>query len=412
MKVIKLQIEDVCNFIGGSQPPKLAFIYEYQKGYIRLIQTRDYKSDAFKTYIPLNLAKKFCNEQDIMIGRYGPPIFQICRGLSGSYNVALLKAEPKNNIYREYLYYFLKQESVFKYIDKLSARTGGQTGVDLTSLNKYPIILPIDLTSQQKLIKILSCLDNKIILNEKINNKLEDSITLLYNYWFVQLDFPDTNENPYKSSGGEMIYNNKLKREIPKSWNLGTFNDIAEIISGSTPFREDASNFTKNGISWITPKDLSLNRGKKFILKGKIDLTPKGQKESSLKTLPKGTVLLSSRAPVGYMAIASNDLTTNQGFKSFLPYKDYSTTFTYYTIKQNLQTIINNASGSTFKEISSSVLKDIKICIAEKEVIRKFNVRTSAILEKQELLEKENKKLVEIRDWLLPMLMNGQVSVK
>lgn len=134
MKFNYLKIKDVCDFVGGSQPPKSQFIYVSKPGYVRLIQTRDYKTDAFPTYIPISSTKKFCDEFDIMIGRYGPPIFQICRGLKGAYNVALLKVIPKEGVSRDFLYYFLKQDSVFQYVDKLSARTGGQTGVDLVSL--------------------------------------------------------------------------------------------------------------------------------------------------------------------------------------------------------------------------------------------------------------------------------------
>lgn len=158
MKTELLTIQDVCKFIGGSQPPKSEFISEPKEGYVRLIQTRDYKTDAFLTFVPEKLAKRFCTENDIMIGRYGPPIFQICRGLKGAYNVALMKAAPKSNIDREYLYYFLKQESVFKYVEALSPRTGGQTGVDLVCLNKYPIPLP-GKESQKKIAAVLSALD-------------------------------------------------------------------------------------------------------------------------------------------------------------------------------------------------------------------------------------------------------------
>src|SRR5690606_21036854 len=98
MIVNELRVEDICDFVGGSQPEKSEFIYEAKPGYIRLIQTRDYKTDAFLTYIPENSTRKFCDEHDVMIGRYGPPIFQICRGLKGAYNVALMKAKPKKGI--------------------------------------------------------------------------------------------------------------------------------------------------------------------------------------------------------------------------------------------------------------------------------------------------------------------------
>lgn len=411
MSINNVVISDVCDFVGGSQPPKEVFKSEYSEGYIRLIQTRDYKTDSFLTYIPIDTAKKLCNKQDIMIGRYGPPIFQIFRGLEGAYNVALIKAVPKPNILNDYLYYLLKQEALFKYVDGLSLRTGGQTGVDLDSLNQYPVLLP-DIPYQQRVVDVLKNLDDKIELNKRINAELEAVAKMLYDYWFVQFDFPAENGDPYRTSGGTMIWNKSLKREIPEGWSNGSFSDIGDIIGGSTPPKEMADHFCSNGTAWITPKDLSLNVGNKFITKGELDVTEKGIKAASLRIMPKGTVLLSSRAPIGYMAISNNIVTTNQGFKSFIPKRYFSTPFIFYTIKNALPEIINNASGSTFKEVSASTLKTIKIIIPPESIIERYTKKVAAIFEIQSTLESENQKLSELREWLLPMLINGQVKVK
>lgn len=137
-----LTLDDVCCFVGGAQPEKSTFSYKQQPGYIRLIQIRDYKSDKNTVYIPEKLARKKCDENDIMIGRYGPPIFQILRGIEGAYNVALIKAIPASCINREFLYYILKDEQLFELMDTLSQRSSGQTGVDLPALKAYPIGLP------------------------------------------------------------------------------------------------------------------------------------------------------------------------------------------------------------------------------------------------------------------------------
>lgn len=134
---------DVIKIIGGSQPPKSEFSTEERDGYIRLIQIRDYKSDAHKVYIPIEKAKRFVSKEDIMIGRYGPPIFQILRGLEGAYNVALMKAEPNAEILdKEYLYWYLQNYKLFNYIDAGSDRTAGQTGVNMKYLESYPILVP------------------------------------------------------------------------------------------------------------------------------------------------------------------------------------------------------------------------------------------------------------------------------
>ena len=273
------------------------------------------------------------------------------------------------------------------------------------------LILP-EYDEQKKAGDFLYAINSKIELNNRINAALEAMAKTLYDYWFVQFDFPDVNGKPYKSSGGKMIYNEELKREIPEGWEVGTLDLIGNIIGGSTPSKSIDENFCNvKGTPWITPKDLSNNKGKKFITRGEYDVTELGLKEASLKIMPAGTVLLSSRAPIGYLAIARENVTTNQGFKSFVPKKEYSTEYIYFAIQNHIPEIEANSSGSTFKEVSSSILKTIKTILPKEEVLSIFNKKIKPIFKKQDCLELENQELASLRDWLLPMLMNGQVSV-
>jgi type I restriction enzyme S subunit len=154
-------IDGCAEFIGGSQPPQSTFVDEPQPGYVRLLQIRDYKSDRYATYIPQELSKRWCESDDIMIGRYGPPIFQILRGKSGSYNVALIKAVPKSAVQRDFLFYTLKREDLFQLIDRLSSRTSGQTGIDMDALKAFPLALP-PLPEQRKIADILSTWDEAL----------------------------------------------------------------------------------------------------------------------------------------------------------------------------------------------------------------------------------------------------------
>lgn len=134
---------DVCKFVGGSQPPKSTFIYEPREGHVRLLQIRDYKSDSKAVYIPKELARRHCEEHDIMIGRYGPPLFQIMRGKSGAYNVALMKALPDTEIIsRDFLFYFLRNRNILNYIEETADRTAGQTGFNKERLEAYSIPYP------------------------------------------------------------------------------------------------------------------------------------------------------------------------------------------------------------------------------------------------------------------------------
>jgi type I restriction enzyme S subunit len=322
-------------------------------------------------------------------------------------NVAKIELADDAPFSPEYLYYFLKspfgQRKLLFYI-----QGGVQKNITIDAIRKT--IIPIQ-DNANRIVQILSALDSKIELNNTITAELEALAKTLYDYWFVQFDFPDANGKPYKTSGGKMVRNEELRREIPKGWEVGALNDLGEIVGGSTPSKAVDENFCGQGIPWITPKDLSLNSGKKFISKGELDVSDIGFRSASLKTLPKNSILLSSRAPIGYMVIARNDVTTNQGFKSFVPSKGYSTPFIFYTIKNNMKVIEANASGSTFKEISGGVLKSILVCLSNKNIIDLFSKKVESIFKQQDVLEQENQELASLRDWLLPMLMNGQVSV-
>lgn len=307
----------------------------------------------------------------------------------------------------EYVYYFLKTQ----YNELRNLSSGVRKNLNSDDIKRFAVRLPKELAEQKKIAAVLSALDAKIDCNNRINAELEAMAKTLYDYWFVQFDFPDAHGKPYKSSAGKMVYNATLKREIPEGWKDGTLDDLGRIVGGSTPSTENPDNFTVDGTPWITPYDLSGNQRNKFISRGAQDVSDEGIKSASLKKAPAGTVLLSSRAPIGYMAIARTELTTNQGFKSFIPTNTYSTLFIYYTVKGSLKTITQYASGSTFKEVSTGVLKTVKIALPNSIIVDQFTATVASLFKRQDLLEQENQQLAQLRDWLLPLLMNGQVTV-
>jgi type I restriction enzyme S subunit len=309
----------------------------------------------------------------------------------------------------EFVSYQFRSPSIGKWL------LGNSSGSIMPSLNegvlgRLPLWLP-EFFEQKKIAAILSSLDAKIDLNNRINAELEALAKTIYDYWFVQFDFPDTNGRPYKSSGGAMAWNEILKREIPVGWDAGSLDDLGQIVGGSTPSTSNPDHFGANMIPWITPKDLSNNKGRKFISRGETDVSEAGKRSASLTLYPAGTVLMSSRAPVGYLAIALNPVTTNQGFKSFVPSKGYDTSFVYYAVERSLPTIIQYASGSTFVEVSGGVLKSVRTLLPEKPVTDNFCRKIAPIIERQQQAELENVELARLRDWLLPLLMNGQVRV-
>lgn len=157
----EVTLGQVCKFVGGSQPPKSVFTATPSAESVRLIQIRDYKSDKHVVYIPRSLARRFCNADDVMIGRYGPPIFQILRGLEGAYNVALMKAVPdESKLSRNFLFYFLKHPAILQYVIYHSARAAGQIGLTKETLEPYPMFLP-SLAGQKEVVDIIRGLESE-----------------------------------------------------------------------------------------------------------------------------------------------------------------------------------------------------------------------------------------------------------
>ena len=231
----------------------------------------------------------------------------------------------------------------------------------------------------------------------------------LYDYWFVQFDFPDENGRPYKSSGGKMIYNEKLKRGIPASWEVAVINDIAEVFNGATPSTSNEHNYGGEVI-WITPKDLS-DQKQKFVYKGERNISKAGYDSCSTHLLPINTVLMSSRAPIGLLAIAKAELCTNQGFKSFVPKEDRIATYLYYYLQSHIKQIEQLGTGTTFKEVSREDVIKFPILKPCDMVLNLWNERVAVINDRQLELQIENEHLTKLQNELLPLLMNGQVSV-
>ncbi|MEQ8811093.1 MAG: restriction endonuclease subunit S [Imperialibacter sp.] len=417
MKREILTINDVCKFIGGSQPPKDTFISEPREGYIRLIQTRDYKTDSFKTYIPRTLARRFCSENDIMIGRYGPPIFQICRGLTGAYNVALLKASPKGNIVNDYLFYYLKQNSVFEYVEKLSSRTGGQTGVDLECLKKYPITLP-DLIEQKKVTSILSSLDSKIELNNRINQELEAMAKLIYDYWFVQFDFPMSKEQaaalgkpeltgkPYKTSGGPLVYNEVLKKGIPEGWDVKPIGKILTTALGGTPSTQIKKYWSNGNIPWLNSGEIA-----DFpIIGSELRITQEAVDNSAAKVMPKGTVVISITRHLR-PSILAIDACANQSVVGICESNELKHSYIYPFLKNDIPRLMSLRTGAQQPHINKETIDDSNIILPTNAILNSYYKIVDPFYNQIMNNAFQNQHLTSLRDWLLPMLMNGQVKV-
>lgn len=312
----------------------------------------------------------------------------------------------KNKIYNKYLFAVLRS-SVFQ-TQIMNYHVGTMIPhFKKGDLDKLLIPVP-DMEIQEYIGNLYYTFSYKIEINNQINKTLENMAQAIFKHWFVDFEFPNEEGEPYKSSGGEMV--ESMLGMIPEGWKVGALNDIGEIIGGGTPSKSKEHYFAENGIPWITPKDLSNNKNK-FIDKGALDISEEGLKNSSAKLMPEGTVLFSSRAPIGYIAIAKNPLTTNQGFRSIIPKKLYGTEFVYQLLVSNLEMIESRASGSTFKEISGGELKKIEVVLPEAKVINNFNHIVTNMSKLIAINEDSNRELINIRDSLLPKLMSGEIRV-
>ncbi len=348
---------------------------------------------------------------NILVGNIRPYLKKIwLANKSGGCSADVLNFEVAEGFNPSFVFYAMFRDDFFKHMMKGAKGTKMPRG-DKSHVLEF-LIPKLDLKNQEKIGSVLSLLDQKIYVNNQIIDTLESISQLLYEYWFVQFEFKDSNGAPYTYAGGELVWNDLLKRNIPKGWEVGCLSDLGSIQGGSTPSTMNPDNFDNFGIPWITPKDLSMNESKKFVSSGEVSLSENGFQSANLRLIPKGSILLSSRAPIGYMAIASNDLTTNQGFKSFIPDKGFSTPYMYYVIKHSMPTIINYSSGSTFKEISGTVLKEVKVCLAPKDLVDQFSFLVTPYFNLQQQLEFENIGLQHYRDWLIPLLMNEQIRVQ
>ena len=244
---------------------------------------------------------------------------------------------------------------------------------------------------------------------DKLNHNLEAMAKQLYDYWFVQFDFPDENGKPYKSSGGKMVWNEKLKREIPALWETKQIDNIAEVFNGATPSTAVEQNYG-GSVVWITPKDLS-DQKHKFVYHGERNISQMGYESCSTHLLPINTILMSSRAPIGLLAIAKTELCTNQGFKSFVPKEESMATYLYYYLQIHIKQIEQLGTGTTFKEVSREDVLKFPILKPSDEVLHLWEEKVTAINDRQLELQKENEDLIKQCYELLPLLMNGQVKV-
>jgi type I restriction enzyme, S subunit len=288
----------------------------------------------------------------------------------------------------EYVYYFLKTQ----YDGLRNLSSGVRKNLNSNDIRNFNIRLPESLKEQQKIAAVLSSLDAKIELNNRINTELEAMAKTLYDYWFVQFDFHDRNGKPYRSSGGKMVYNPTLKRIIPEDWEIKKIGEVAIVKAGG-----DKPHIFSVEKTETCPIPIYSNGIVKDGLYG----------FTNMATINSQSVTISARGTIGYCVLRNKPFVPIIRLIVLTPHVLGNANYFY----ENVKTIAFEKSGSVQQQITIPQVSNLNILYPPIDILKKFETSTSSILRKAEILKEQNLNLTELRDWLLPMLMNGQVCV-
>jgi len=273
------------------------------------------------------------------------------------------------------------------------------------------------LPEQRKIASLLSTLDEKISLNTRINSELESLAKSIYDYWFVQFDFPTPADapnggepgKPYKAAGGKMVYNEVLKREVPEGWEVKSLLGLANTGSGGTPKSSVREYYDKGTIPWINSGELN----SPFIISTQNYITEIGLKNSNAKLFPEDTILVAMYgATAGKVSLLKFPACTNQAICAVMPHEKCYTFYLKFCIEKLYEYLVTLSTGSARDNLSQDLIKKLNVLCPVHDLLEEFHKTVSPLYEKYHINLKQNLELARLRDWLLPLLMNGQVTVR
>ncbi|WP_163397542.1 restriction endonuclease subunit S [Flavobacterium fluviatile] len=422
--MIKVVLSSIIDIISGGTPQTSVQEY-WNNGNIGWLSVTDFNNDIRYVYdSEKKITEKGLKESNTKLLQYGDIIIS-ARGTVGAlaqigkpmcFNQSCFGIRGKKEVVdNDFLYFALKN-----YVQHIKKRSQGSVfdTINLKSFDLMELEIPTSINTQKKITKVLSDLDAKIELNNKINVELEAMAKTLYDYWFVQFDFPDDNGKPYKTSGGKMVWNEELKREIPAGWEVKSLNSVIETIldhRGKTP--------KKLGGDWTEDKNGIIALSAKIVKNGKLinlNQANKVNRELYEKWMPikliDGDVLMTSEAPAGefYFIHGKTEYCMSQRlFAVRANQLKVMPSYMYYELSKGngYSQIMGSLSGSTVFGIRQDVLRKILIVIPNLEIQKEFNKIVLPQLKEIKHIDEQNIELASLRDWLLPMLMNGQVTV-
>ena len=406
------KLSDVVTIISGGTPK--TSVKEFWDGDIDWLAVADfnssnrYVSSASKKITDLGLNNsntKMLEKGDLIISARGTvgAIAQLTKPMAFNQSCFGLRGK-KDKLDTDYLYYWLKN-----YVDVLLNKSQGSVfnTINLSTFDDIKIELP-SIADQRKISNLLTLFDDKIQTNNQINQELESMAKTLYDYWFVQFDFPDQNGKPYKSSGGKMVYHPELKREIPEGWGVEKIEDIAQTGSGGTPKSTNVSYYSNGEIPWINSGELEQT----VITSTSNFITEEGLNNSSAKLFPSGTILVAMYgATAGKVSFLTFEASTNQAICAITLTDIRMRYYLKNVIEDLYQYLVKLSTGSARDNLSQDMIKNIKVVIPSNDILDRFYDFSNNIIKEITKKQQENEQLTQLRDWLLPMLMNGQVKV-
>ena len=306
---------------------------------------------------------------------------------------AVLRAKKNSN--SRFIYSLITENSFIDYLS-LVAKGTAYPAVDTSDFLKAKLNVP-DLPTQERIADILSSYDDLIENNNRRIELLEKAAQELYKEWFVRFRFP----------GHE---HSKMVNGIPEGWEVKRINEVADTIGGGTPSTNIPEYWENGKIKWITPTDITNNKNTVLISVEK-QITELGLSKSSTKLLPENTILMTSRASIGYFGMIEEKVCTNQGFISLIPKNTNTTYYLLLNLMSRKEEIEARATGATFKEISKSSFRKMKIVLPTENVSKQFNQISQHSYTKINRIKQQNQNLKKQRDLLLPRLMSGKLDV-
>ena len=344
---------------------------------------------------------------DLIITREAP-MGEVCiipDGIECCLGQRLVLIKPNlNKINNKYLLYALLSEYTQKQIQQ-----SNNTGSIVSNL-RIPLLKNLDIplnNNQDKIASILSSLDDKIELNNRINSELENLAKTIYDYWFVQFDFPDENGKPYKSSGGKMVYNQELKREIPAGWEVKKLGKILKTGLGGTPSTKQSNYWVNGNIPWLNSGEIS-----NFpVISSEKCITQEGIDNSPAELLPKGSIVISI---VRYIrpSILAIEAAANQSVLGIYESDKLLNCFIYPYLVSQVPRLMSLRTGAQQPHINKETIDASLITIPENAVLQNYYKIAKPLFKEIINIAFQNQQLTQLRDWLLPMLMNGQIIIK